>query len=80
MANNHDPHGRTRMACDIQGWAEAMVLWAYMIYGEHAYQRVYDQQAGREVFLLALPRDIQDAILTAAREWFPPHGPPVHLN
>jgi hypothetical protein len=60
------------MVCPVQDWAESMVLWANMIYGEKAYQRVYDDQAARDTFLIAIPQDIQDEILIAARDLFPP--------
>ena len=61
-----------RMMGDIQWWAEAMVLWANMIYGERAYQRVYDDQIARDTFLMALPEEAQDEVLILARDLFPP--------
>jgi hypothetical protein len=58
-----------------------------MIWGCDAYRRVYEAQAARDTFLIAIPEDIQDEILIAARDLFPPtvgfydeHGPSVGLN
>ena len=33
MSSNNYNDLQSRMTCDVQGWAEAMVLWANMIYG-----------------------------------------------
>ena len=72
MSSNNYNDLQSRMTCDVQWWAEAMVLWANMIYGDQAYQRVYDDQVARDTFLLALPQEAQDEILIAARDFFPP--------
>ena len=63
-----------RMNCDVQGWAEALVLWANMLYREDAYRRVYVDDAGRNIFLTALSPSLQDVVLIAARDLFPPDG------
>ena len=73
LSNSNEQNGlQARMTCDVQGWAEAMVLWANMLYGERAYQRVYDDQVARDTFLLALPPEAKDEVLIAARDLFPP--------
>ena len=63
-----------RMVCDVQGWAEALVLWANMFYRDDAYRRVYVDDAGRNIFLAALSPSLQNAVLIAARDLFPPVG------
>lgn len=61
-----------RMECDVQGWAEALVLWANMIYRDDACRRIYVNDAGRNIFLAALSPELQAAVLIAARDLFPP--------
>ena len=61
-----------RMHCDVQGWAEALVLWANMVYRDDACRRVYVNDAGRNIFLTALSPSLQAVVLEAAQNLFPP--------